>query len=80
VVPKLRNSDEEKQDMLFKALVAKNMTLCGCKNNRELAARLHIGEKSFYLKIKDPDKFTRKELRRLFAILKFSEEEKGQVV
>lgn len=79
-MPKLKDSPEEKQDKLFKALVAKNMALYGCKNNRELAARLHIGEKAFYLKIKDPDRFTRKELRRLFTLLKFTEEEKGMVV
>ncbi len=79
-MPKLRDTQEERQDKLFKALVAKNMMLCGCKNNRELAARLHIGEKAFYLKIKNPDRFTRKELRRLFSLLKFTEEEKGQVI
>lgn len=79
-MPKLKDSPEVAQDKLFKALVAKNMTLCGFKNNRELAARALIGEKAFYLKIKDPDKFTRKELRRLFTILKFTEEEKGSVI
>lgn len=79
-MPKLKDSPEATQDKLFKALVAKNMTLCGISNNRELASKAHIGEKAFYLKIKDPDKFTRKELRRLFSLLKFTEEEKGQII
>jgi hypothetical protein len=51
--PKLKESSESQQDTLFKALVAKNMILCGINNNRELAAKVHTGEKTFYLKIKE---------------------------
>lgn len=79
-MPKLKESSEVKQDARFRGLVAMHMELCGIRNHRELAAKALIGEKAFYLKIKDPDRFTRKELRRLFTLLKFTEEERGQVI
>jgi hypothetical protein len=79
-VPRLRDSDELKQDKLFKALVAKNMTLSGYSFNNELAPKMHMHERTFNYKIQEPDRFTRKELRLLFRILKFSNEEKSQVI
>lgn len=36
-MPKLKDSPEVVQDKLFKALVAKNMTLCEYNNNNALA-------------------------------------------
>ena len=79
-MPRLKESQEQKQDILFKALIAKNMTLCGIKYNNDLAIKMHMGRKALGYKLEDPDKFTRKELRRLFLLLKFTEEEKGKVI
>ncbi len=79
-MPKLKDSQEEKQDKLFKALIAKNMALCGYGHNNELAPKMYMHERTFNYKLVNPDKFTRKELRRLFYLLKFTEEEKGQVI
>jgi hypothetical protein len=79
-MPKLKESPEEKQDKLFRGLVAKNMTLCGISHNNELAPKMHMHEQTFNYKMNAPDKFTRKELRRLFSVLKFTEEEKGSII
>ena len=79
-MPKLRDSPGEKQDKLFKALTVKNMTLCGYNHNNELAIKMRMHEQTLNYKLKDPDKFTRKELRKLFTLLNFTEEEKGMVI
>lgn len=79
-MPKLKDSPEVAQDKLFKALTAKNMMLCGYNHNNELAIKMRMHEHTLNYKLKDPDKFTRKELRRLFALLKFTEEEKGAIM
>lgn len=79
-MPKLKERPEEAQDRMFRALVAKNMELCGIHEQKELATRIGIGETAMVYKMQEPDKFRRKELRRIFQVLKFTEEEKGQVV
>ena len=80
LIPKLKESEEQKRDKLFKALLAKNMTLCGYNHHKDLAPGMHMHVNTLNYKISDPDKFTRKELRRLFTLLKFTDEEKGQVM
>lgn len=79
-MPKLRDTQQEKQDKLFKGLVAKNMMIRGYEYNKDLAPKMHMHERTFNYKLDDPDKFTRKELRKLFNLLEFSEEEKGLVM
>lgn len=79
-MPKLREPPETKQDKLFLALIEKNKVLCGIYEDQELAARLGIDRKTMRNKLREPDRFTRRELRRLFNILRFTEEEKSLVV
>lgn len=79
-MPKLKETEEQRRDKLFKALIAKNMALCGYSCNKDLAPRMYMHERTFNYKLKDPDKFTREELCRLFTLLKFTAEEKGMVV
>lgn len=79
-MPKLKESEQEKRDKMFKALLAKNMTLCGYIYIKDLAPKMYMHINTLSYKLNDPDKFTRKELSRLFSLLKFTAEEKGQVV
>jgi len=79
-MPKLKESEEIKRDKLFKALTAKNMTLCGYNHHKDLAPGMYMHENTLNYKLNDPDRFTRKELRRMFALLKFTDEEKGQIM
>lgn len=79
-MPKLRESPKEAQNRLFGAYVAKNMKLCGISGQRELAMMIGMSEGAMIYKMKDPEKFRGGELRELFRILKFTEQEKGQVM
>lgn len=78
-MPKLKESEDEKTDKLFKGIVAKNMVLCGYHTNKDLAPKMYMHINTLNYKMNDPDRFDRKELKRLFRLLKFSEEEKAQV-
>ena len=79
-MPKLKDLPEAKQDALFKGYVAKNMVICGYRHQNDLAPKMYMHERTFNYKMANPDRFTRKELRRLFTLLKFTEEEKGLVI
>lgn len=79
-MPRLRDSPEAMQDKLFAGIVAKNRIICGFKDDIQLAMALCINIRTFRYKMHDPDRFSRKELRQLFRLLKFSEEEKSQVM
>lgn len=79
-MPKLRESDTSKKDTLFKGVVAKNMVYCGYQHNNELAPAMHMHERTLNYKLNDPDKFTFKELKLLFKILKFTDEDKQNII
>lgn len=79
-MPKLRVSEQERKDQLFRALIAKNMEMYGIDSKRELARCLNVSEPTIYKKLKSPDQFTRLELRTIFTLLKFTPEEKAGVV
>lgn len=77
---KLRKSAHEKQDVLFQALIDKNMRLYGFEKMKDVADILGIDRRTFGYKYACPDKFTRAELRRLCQVLKFSPEERSCIL
>ena len=77
-MPKLKTSDQE--FLQLKAIIAKNMTLQGFQHNKDLAPRMRMCEQTLNQKIKDPGRFTLKELMLLSRVLRFSEEEKSMVL
>lgn len=79
-MPKLKERPEQKQNKMFTALLKKNMELSGITEYQELAGRIGINKTTMCYKLKEPDKFTRRELRKIFCILKFSDEEKSAVM
>ncbi|WP_130861465.1 helix-turn-helix domain-containing protein [Bacilliculturomica massiliensis] len=79
-MPKLKERQDEKQDRLFAAFLAKNMALRQISSQDEIAKMLGINRSTLNYKLKNPDRFTRKELRSLFKMLGFTDEEKSQVV
>ncbi|WP_206460393.1 helix-turn-helix domain-containing protein [Anaerovorax sp. IOR16] len=79
-MPKLKEHPEIMQDKQLRGKVAEKMSVLGYDNKADVAERLGINPRTFYYKLADPDKFSRRELRRLFQILKFSDEEKSAVV
>ena len=61
------------------ASVAKYLVLYGY-SKPELAVMLSMSTASLYNKLNNPDKFTLREIRRLFDVLKFKQEEKLDVI
>ena len=79
-MPKIKDSDDIRKEKMFKGLVAKNMAFCGYRHNNELAPAMHMHERTLNYKLNDPNKFTFKELKLLFKTLKFTEEDKHQII
>ena len=64
-------SEKEQQDQQIKALIAKNATYLGIKNNEDMAKRIGVSRTTMYKKLEHPETFTVKEIRRLAKILNF---------
>lgn len=79
-MPKLKENEDAKKERMFKGLVAKNMAFCGYQHNNELAPAMHMHEQTLNYKLADPNKFTFKELKLLFKTLKFTDEDKYQII
>lgn len=60
------------------ALLNKNLTLMGL-NKKELAAALGMPKDTMYYRFRNPGTFRRDELQRIFAVLRFSPEDKAAV-
>lgn len=74
------NTKQLKQKQIeLKSLIAKNLVICGY-SKKELAIKLCMSTSSLYSKINDPNKFTLKELRGLFEVLRFTQEDKLAVI
>ena len=74
-MPKLKESEAERKNMITRAYIAKNMELYGF-TDEEVATRLMCTRRTFQNKKKRPETFTLKELRKLCAVLKLQDEEK----
>lgn len=79
-MPKLKETEDQKKDRMLAAIIAKNMTLYGYTDKKELALLLRMNRSSFYRKLRGDSDFTKTELRRLFRVLKFTPEEKEAVL
>lgn len=78
-MPKLKETDEQQKDQLTRAYIAKNMELYSL-TDEQVAIKLRCVKRSFQNKKKNPDTFTRKELRILCKTLKFTDEEKALII
>lgn len=65
-------------DRILVALIQKNLAIVGMQK-KELAVLLHMGESTLHSRCKNPEDFRRSELRTLFEVLQFSEEDKAQI-
>jgi hypothetical protein len=63
----------------LQAIVAKNLIECGFDKS-DLALKLFMSKASIYNKLNNPDSFTLKELRLLFKVLKFTQDEILRVI
>lgn len=77
-MPKIKTFDNG--NTALRAVISKNMTLQWFQHNKELAPRMRMHEQTLNYKIKDPGKFTLKELRLLSKVLRFTEENKRSLL
>lgn len=78
-MPKLAQTEEQTKDLILRSLVDKNMVLRGIRTKPELAKRIGRSHTALYDKLANPEKFTVLELRRLFKVLHFTEEERRSI-
>lgn len=77
-MPKLAMTDRQKKNLELQALITGKMIRSG-KDRRKVANQILMPYSTFCAKLKDPDRFGRDELLRLFENLKFTDEEKASV-
>lgn len=70
----------ERQNKLLRANVEKYISLYDLKDKAGLAARIPMHRSTMYDRMAHPENFNLWELRRLFALLGFTDEEILQVV
>lgn len=79
-MPKLKKSEMDKKNEMLIMLIKKNMVVTGIDYAQDLAEIIGINRCTLSQKMKHPERFTRQELMRIFEILKFSPEEKVEVM
>jgi|GEM_PF-1674278 len=77
-MPKICKNESQVQDLSLQATIDRHLRLRGI-TKKELAVRLHMGLPTLFNKIREPEKFTLGELRRLGRELKIEEGEKAAI-
>lgn len=78
-MPKLKETAEEQKNKLIRAIIAKNMVLYNL-TDEQVAVKLRCVKRTFQNRKRKPEDFSLKELRSLAIILKFTDEEKLQII
>lgn len=76
-MPRLALTPNQERDEAFRKAVKRNMADCGVDYMKDVAAMVGIDRITFSSKMKNPEKFTVKELRRLLDGLKFPPEDRA---
>lgn len=74
-MPRLKESAEEARIKQFKAVVAKYLSLREISRER-LTTAMCMSRSAFWEKLNNPDSFRLGELRKLYAVLEFNEEDR----
>ena len=74
-MPKVKESPEKARITLFKATLSKYLSLRGITKEK-LASCLLMSRSTFWDKLNNPDMFRLGEIRQLFSLLEFSEEDR----
>ncbi len=77
-MPKLKPSKTEMQNRELVASMEKQMRIRGL-GKKETAKRAGFKESTFYYRLKHPETFDVGELRRIFAVLHYPDDEKGRI-
>lgn len=73
-MPKLKRNEIDLQNAEFVATIAKYLSFYGL-DKRELGLKIGLSQTSVYNKIREPQKFTLEETRKIFKVLHFTNEE-----
>lgn len=74
-MPKLKQSESAMNRTIFNATIAQKLILCGI-NKPELAKKMQMSRSTLYEKLRDPDRFTIGEVKRMAKALNFSDDER----
>lgn len=77
-MPKLKPSKTEMQDRTLVGSLEKQMRIQGI-DKKGTAKQAGMAESTFYYRLKHPDTFTIRELRRVLTVLHHPEEEKAKM-
>lgn len=79
-MPKVYLTKNEKKDEELRRLFKMAMAREGISTQRELAKRLKCREQTVSYRLRNPDSFTREELKDYCRVLRISSAELGEVV
>ncbi len=74
-MPRLKPSPDQAQDLALDAAIASHAALLGLKAKKDVAERLHILPGTYCARLKEKQRWTLPELRKLFKTLGFTPEE-----
>lgn len=74
----MRASRQTDDDRMLIALIDKNLKIRGMQK-KELAVKTGMAESTLYSRCRKPGDFKRSELRRIFNVLGFSDEDKAAI-
>ena len=75
-----REQEKEAKDDMFRRYVKSHCALRGVNSQYELSKLVTTSPATMSYKLRNPDRFTRRELQRLFEVLNFSDKEKLEVM
>ena len=78
-MPKLKESEFQIKDRLYKAEIARQMEFLGI-DRITLAKRIGVSRPTIYTKLNNPSKQTLAEMRKICSVLKISSEESGKFI
>lgn len=75
-MPRLKLSASDSRNTRFRAAVQHQMILYGIESLTDLARRCGIPHTTFYRRLKDTDTLTNGELRKIYNVLHFTDEQR----
>jgi hypothetical protein len=75
-MPRLKPRPDEARHTRFRAAVSHQMIMYGIDSQEDLSKRCGITHTTFYRRMKDPETFTNGELRKIYNVLHFTDEQR----
>ena len=79
-MPKVYLTKDDKLDEDFRRLIRVGMARQGIDTQKELARKMRCSDETMSYRLRNPDSFSRRELRHICKILKIAPEELAEVI